>query len=118
MQDTRLWFIVLAAIAVWVFLKGVPNQDDPGRGPTATEPRPLRATESRILEDKTFESYAECDDAAAAAAQELKDQGLSVALASKNALAGSTIYKVYYRGATGQISCRGGRLVNEIFEPS
>jgi hypothetical protein len=46
----------------------------------------------------------------------LIDSGVRTALASRNALAGSTVYKVYYPGATGRISCRDGRLVNEVIE--
>ena len=116
MRDPKLWFIVLAAAAVWVYLRQAPIGDHQDSGRADSSPRQTRVAAGRVLEDKTFESYAECDSAAALAVQDLKDQGVSVALASKSALAGSTVYKVYYEGATGQISCRGGRFLNEIIE--
>ncbi|KPK60223.1 MAG: hypothetical protein AMJ59_07200 [Gammaproteobacteria bacterium SG8_31] len=116
MRDTRLWIIVLAVIAVWAYLREAPKTDDRDRGATLIESRESGASKGRILEEKTYENYAECDDAATVAAQDLKDQGASVALVSKGPLAESTIYKVYYREATGQISCRGGRFVNEIID--
>ncbi len=115
MRDPKLWFIVLAAAAVWVYLRQAPIGDHRDGGRADSSPHQTRAA-GRVLEDKTFENYAECDSAAAVAVQDLKDKGVSVALASKGALAGSTVYKVYYEGATGQISCRGGRFLNEIIE--
>jgi len=114
MRNTRLGFIALAVIAMWAYLHNAPKTDDQDRSTTLTEPRQPSAAEGRILEEKTFENYAECDRAATVAAQDLKDQGVGVALVSRGPLAESTVYKVYYRGGTGQISCRGGRLVNEI----
>lgn len=116
MRNTRLWFIVLSAIAVWAFLQKAPKTEDRDRNTTTIEPVQPRAATGQILEDMAFENYSECVYAAEVAVQDLKDKGVSVALVSNSPLAERTVYKVYYREATGQISCRGGRLVNEIFK--
>lgn len=116
MRDPKLWFIVLAAVAAWVYLRQAPIANYRDGSTTTAAPRQAREATGRVLEDTTFENYAECDAAASLAVQDLKDKGVSVALASKSALAGSTVYKVYYQGATGQISCQGERFLNEIVE--
>lgn len=114
MRDAKVWFMVLAAIAVWVLLQQAPGTAERDGGTATTEPRQSGAAIARVLEDRTFGSYSDCDHAAEVAVQDLKDKGVSVALASQSPMVESTVYKVYYRDATGQISCRGGRLVNEI----
>lgn len=116
MHTPKLFLVVLMAIAMWAYLHEASKKNDPGRSATSTEISEDRRVKGQILEDKTFETYKECDDAAKAAVQDLKDKGVSAALASRSPLAESTVYMVYYVGARGQISCRGGRLVNEILE--
>jgi len=114
MPNPKLLLVVSMAVGVWVYLNGAPRTDDQKQPTTTAEPRRPAAATGRILEDKTFETYKECDTAAKAIVQELQDTGVSAALASQSPLVESTVYMVYYRGARGQISCRGGRLVNEI----
>jgi len=116
MQTPKLFLIVLMAIAMWAYLHDASKKNDPGRGAVSTEAGQPRMVKGQILEDRTFESYEACEEAAKAAVQDLKDKGVSAALASRTPLAESTVYMVYYRGARGQISCRGERLVNEILE--
>lgn len=115
MGNTRLWFFILAAIAVLVFFRMTPEREERSGDPALDEPRRPHTT-TRIVADRAFGSYADCDDAAEAAVQDLKDEGISVALASRSVLTEITIYKVYYPGATGQVTCRGARLIHEITE--
>lgn len=116
MHTPKLFLVVLMAIAMWAYLYEASRKNDPDRAAVTTELGQNRPVKGQILEDKTFETYQECEEAAKAAVQDLKDKGVSAALASRTPLAESTVYMVYYRGARGQISCRGGRLVNEIVE--
>jgi hypothetical protein len=116
MLNSKLLLVVMMAVALWVYFNETRRTDDQDPGTTATEPDQSSAVEGRILEDRTFETYAECNDAAKAAVEDLKEKGVSAALASQSPLVESTVYMVYYRGAKGQISCRGGRLVNEIIK--
>lgn len=116
MRNMSVGIILLAAVVAWVYFRDAPRMQDRGQGASTTESAPPKTKERRLLEDRTFGSYAECDDAAKLAVQEIKDQDVSVALSSKSVLTETTIYKVYYPDATGEISCRGERLVNEIIE--
>jgi hypothetical protein len=114
MQYSRLRFLILPVLVVGALVFALPRTEIRNNGATSAESQP--GQRSRILADETFDSYKACDAAARVAAQELIDSGVRTALASRNALAGSTVYKVYYPGATGRISCRDGRLVNEVIE--
>jgi hypothetical protein len=114
MRNIIVSLVVVAAAAFYVYLQGTSRTEDRDRGADATDTADAPATSRRLLEDRTFGSYGECDEAADGMVQDLKDQGVSVALVSRSALTQSTTYKVYYDDATGQIACKGDRLVNEI----
>ena len=115
MSNHRLRFLVLPALAAGAFLYVLPHGDRQASPTATTESAPQGPDSGRILVEKSFSSYSECDDTAKAAATELKEQGVRTALAARNAMAGSTLYKLYYPdGTTGQITCRGGELVHEI----
>jgi hypothetical protein len=117
MPNHRLRFLILPALALGALLYALPRTENRNSTSATTEPVGDGSGAGRILVEKTYESYAECDETAEAAAQELKGKGVRTALAARNAMAGSTLYKVYYPdGAVGRITCRGGRLVHEILE--
>ena len=118
MQYSRLRFLIIPVLALAALIYALPKTENRTHGASTTQSQSGQRSHAggRILADETFESYSACDAAARIAAQELTDSGVRTALVSRNALAGSTVYKVYYPGTAGQISCRGGRLVSEIFE--
>ena len=118
MDNSRLRLLVLPALVVAALIYALPKTQNRNhvRAPAESSSGQFSTAGGGIPEDKTFESYGACDAAARAIAQELTDSGVRTALASRNSLAGSTVYKVYYPDATGQISCRDSRLVSEIIE--
>ncbi len=118
MQYSRLRFLIIPVLVLGALIYALPQTENRTDGGPAVQSQAGQRSPAggRILLDETFESYSACDAAARIAAQELNDSGVRTALASRNALAGSTVYKVYYPDAAGQISCRGGRLFSEIFE--
>lgn len=118
MQYSRLRFLIIPVLVLGALIYALPKTENRTHGaPTIQSQSGQRSPAGgRILADETFESYSACDAAARIAAQEMNDSGVRTALSSRNALAASTVYKVYYPDAAGQISCRHGRLVSEIFE--
>jgi hypothetical protein len=116
MRNITVSIIVVAAAAYWVYLHGTSRPESRDRDAVTTESADGQTSARRLLEDRTYGSYGECDEAAERMVNDLKDQGVSVALASRSTLTQSTTYKVYYRDTTGQVSCRGERLISEIFE--
>ena len=115
MPNQRLRFLVVPALALAALLYVLPHADNRDPGTASTAPGPSGSGSGRVLVEKSFDSFADCDETARAAALELKEKGVRTALAARNAMAGSTLYKVYYPdGAMGQITCRGGPLVHEI----
>ena len=116
MEISRLRFLVIPALAVGALLYSLPKTQNRNHGtaPTESQSGHHNTAGGGILVDKTFKSYGECDAAARAIVEEMNDRGVRTALASRNTFAGSTVYKVYYPDATGQISCLDRRLVNEI----
>jgi hypothetical protein len=116
MRNIIVSIMVVAAAAYWVYLHGKSRTDNRDRGAVTTETANAPTSARRLLEDRTYGSYGECDEAAERMVKDLKDQGISVALASRSTLTKSTVYKVYYRDATGQVSCRGERLISDIVE--
>lgn len=116
MKNIIVSIMVVAAAAYWVYLHGKSRTDNRDRGAVTTETADAQTSARRLLEDRTYGSYGECDEAAERMVKDLKDQGVSVALASRSTLTQSTTYKVYYQEATGQVSCRGERLISDIVE--
>jgi len=112
MHTSKLLLVIVMAVAMWAYINEMRRTHDQAGSAATAEPH--QATERQILEEQTFDSYEECNEAAKAAVQDLTDNGVSAALASQSPWAESTVYMVYYRDSRGQISCRGGRLVNEI----
>lgn len=114
MLNPRLLLVILMAVAMWAYLNQTMKRDARERGSGTAELSQPDPVEPRILEEKTFASFRECAENAEAMVEELKDRGVSVALASHSPMVGSTVYMVYYPDSRGQISCRDGRLTNEI----
>ncbi len=115
MSNQRLRFLVIPALVLGALLYTIPRTDN--RTPVIETPDSelTGGSTSQVLVEKTYDSYEACDETAKAAAQELKSKGVRSALAARNAMAGTTLYRLYYPdSSTGQITCTGGRLVHEI----
>lgn len=118
MQYSRLRFLIIPVLVFGALIYALPKTEDRNQGTQSGQSQAGQRSPAggRIVLDETFESYSACDAAARVVAKELTGSGVRTALASRNALAGTTVYKVYYPDASGQLSCRQGRLVNEIVE--
>jgi hypothetical protein len=115
MSNNRLRFLVVPALVLGALLYAIPRTDSRGPATDTAEIGFTAGAASQVLVEKTYDSFQECDETAKAAAEELKSKGVRAALAARNAMAGKTLYRLYYPdSSTGQITCTGGRLVHEI----
>mgnify|MGYP001820970691 FL=1 len=115
MPNHRLRLLIIPALALAALMYVLPRATD--RDTASAEADRRGSAANRILVEKTFANYEECDETAQAAALELKEKGLKTALTARNKTVQTTLYKVYYPdGSTDQIICRGEQLVHEALD--
>jgi len=122
LRRIRFWFIVVsvpivlfhmwAGKAPWERQRSAPVTAESGRE-QGHVPAAAQIGVGKVLEDRSYDSYAECDSVAGVVAQQLSDKGVVVDL-QKDAGTELTVYTGLYRGAVIRFSCSGSRYRSEI----
>jgi hypothetical protein len=122
LRKIRFWFIVFSIPIVFLHLWGGKVGWDWKRStPSTTEPAEKKPGDGespvyragKVLEDRTYMDYAECDSVAMVVAQKLKQKGVEIVL-EKDRAAERTIYTGLHRGVVMRFSCDGARYKSEI----